>query len=330
MEDNQKETVLITGANGFVGSRLCRRLMADGFQVIAGIRRGCDMSLIDDIDLDCRYGDITKAETLPDMVKDIDYIIHNAGLVKAQRPEQFYKVNQIGAKNLLQVALEDKKLRKFIYISSVAAAGPSTAGNPLTEDQPPRPITEYGRSKVAGEKEVLGFSDKIPVVIIRPSAVYGPGDQEAFTFFQILDNRIKPYIGNLSRRIQMVHVDDLCLGISLALRSQTKTGSIYFIAESQAYSYRDLIKNIRKATGKVALPMYVPGWGVRIIAAISENIVRAFGKSPMFTVEKANEILSNWEISTARAEKELGYHSQIPFERGAHETYLWYREEGWL
>ncbi|SYZ74660.1 conserved hypothetical protein [Candidatus Zixiibacteriota bacterium] len=330
MPDNSKESVLITGANGFVGSRLSRRLISDGFHVTAGIREGCDMSLIDDLRLDCRYGDITRPETLPEMVADIDYIVHNAGLVKARRKEQFYEVNQIGTRNLLRAALDVRKLKKFIYVSSVAAAGPSENGVPITEDMAVNPITEYGRSKVAGEKEILALADRIPVAILRPPAVYGPGDREAFTFFQILDNRLKPYIGNLNRRIQMVHVDDLCLGISRAIRSGTESGVIYFIAESRAYTYRDLIRHIRQATGKAAVPFYIPAWGVRLVALVSEKLLRAVGKSPMFTVEKANEILNNWEVSTARAEHDLNFHSQISFPQGAQGTYYWYREEGWL
>lgn len=330
MVQDKKETVLVTGANGFVGSRLCRRLLADGFNPIAGVRRGCDDSLIKELKLEYRLGDINQPETLNAMVEGVDYIIHNAGLVKAKSIEQFMIVNQQGTRNLLLAAEKNKNLKKFIYISSLAAAGPSEKGQPLTEDIPPHPITEYGRSKAAGEKEVIDFSDRINAVSIRPPAVYGPGDKEMFSFFQILNNRLMPFLGNPGRRIQLVHVDDLCYGVSCTLRAPTKSGSIYFIAESGSYSYGELVGYIRKGVGRWALPLYLPGFTVKFIALISEGMMRLFGKAPMFTVEKANEILEHWEVSTEKAARDLGYRSKIPFPEGARQTVSWYREEGWL
>lgn len=330
MSGERKGSVLVTGANGFVGSRLCRRLLSDGYHVIAGIRDGCDGTLIEDMQLEYRFGDITKPETLPEMVHDVDYIIHNAGVVKAKDPRRFLDVNKQGTRNILDAAQKNERLKKFIYISSIAAVGPSKPNRPLTEDSPAHPITAYGRSKLAGEEEILKDVDKINSVIIRPPAIYGPGDREMFTFFQILNNRIKPYLGNPKRRLQLVHVDDLVLGVAKALETNTKSGSIYFIAGSVSCSYAALIRHLRDAVDRVSLPIYIPGWLVRLIAFVSEKSMKAFGKSPMFTVEKANEILSDWEISIEKAKRELGFESGIAFPKGARETVYWYREEAWL
>jgi nucleoside-diphosphate-sugar epimerase len=330
MSKSGRETVLVTGANGFVGSRLCGHLRDAGYNPIAGIRRGCDMSLIDELNLDCRYGDVTRPETLPDMVKDIDYIVHNAGLVKTKRIEQFMEVNQQGTKNLLEASLGNPKLKKLVYVSSMAAVGPSERDIPMTEDAPPHPPTAYGRSKAAGEQEVLAMKDRINAVIVRPSGVYGPGDTEMFSFFQVLDNRIRPYLGSWKRKISLVHVDDLCYAVSLALKAETKSGAAYFIAESRSYTYAELVKYLQKAVGRAAFPLYLPGWLVKLVAKITEKSMRSIGKTPMFTVEKACEILADWYISVEKAERELGFKSRIPFPQGAKETFCWYRDEGWL
>ena len=323
-------SVLVTGANGFVGSRLCRRLLSDGYRVIAGVRDGCDGTLIEDLDLEYRFGDVTRPETLPQMVQGINYIVHNAGLVKAKRPETLFDVNQGGTRNILEAAKANPHLKKFIYISSTAAVGPSRPGEPLTETTTPHPVTAYGRSKLAGEKEVLDFIDSVNSVIMRPIGIYGPGDREMFAFFKSLNDRIKPYLGNPVRRIQLVHVDDLALGVSKALQAETRPGSVYFIAEAESYSYYMLVKHLRRAVGRVAIPIYIPGFLVRLMAFLSETLVKAWGKTPMFTAEKANEVLDNWEVSVEKAGRELGFEAEIPFPEGARATVYWYREEGWF
>jgi len=330
MSENSGTKILITGANGFVGSRLCRRFLENDYDVIAGVREGCDGTMLEDLDLKYRFGDITEPETLPDMLNGIDVVIHNAGLVKTDRIARFYEVNHQGTINMLKAALENGAVKKFILISSLAAAGPSQPGRPIDESTEPHPITEYGRSKLAAEKEVLGLGAKLNTVIIRPPGVYGPGDKETLAFFQALNNRIRPYVGRLSRRIQLVHVDDLTSGILHAVERDTKPGSIYFIAEDTAYTFYSLIGHLRKAVGRMAFPIYVPGWLMRMIAYVFEKITKSMGKSPMFTVEKANEILSDWEISVKKAEDEIGYKSEIPFSQGAKETVKWYRREVWL
>lgn len=330
MPENRKATVLITGANGFVGSRLCRRLLDDGYRVVAGIREGCNKELIAGLDLEFRFGDVTCPETLTAMVKDIDYIVHTAGIVKAANPDLFFQVNHFGAKNIAEAAIQNKNLKRFILISSLAAAGPSVKGIPLTEDAAPHPITAYGRSKLAGEEAVLALKERIDVTILRPPGIYGPGDREMFAFFQIVNFRIKPYLGNLKRRLQLLHVDDLSLSVSRAFENRRPSGATYFIAESESYSYRELVDHLCRAVGRKGIPIIIPGPFLKAIAGISETLMKTFGKHPMFTIEKASEILGNWEVSTEKAKKELAFESKISFPDGARETANWYRREGWL
>jgi len=330
MPDRVKEKVLITGANGFVGSHLCRRLSEDGYHVVAGIRDGCDGSLISELNLEYRFGDVTEPNTLPEMVKGIDYIIHNAGVVKAAKKERFFEVNQIGTRNLLEAVSKYGGPKKFVFISSTAAVGPSDGKQPLVEDDAPHPITTYGHSKLAGEQEVKKLSETINSIIIRPPAVYGPGDKETLIFFQMLNNRVKPYLGNPRRRIQLVHADDLSRGIAMALKAKTKSGSEYFIAESVSYSYYSLVRHLRQAVGRTSIPFYLPGWMLKSTAKISQAAVKAFGGAPMFTVEKANELLADWEVSVEKAARDFGFKSKISFPDGARETFYWYRDEGWL
>ena len=324
-------SVLITGANGFIGSRLCTMFLKEGFTVYAGVRKTADLSMLQGMAVQYRYGDVTDPTNLPAMVLGIDYVIHNAGIVKAKSDAQFFAVNADGTRNLLAaIAQYNPAIKRFVLVSSMAAVGPSRDGKPLTDETLPNPVTVYGQSKLAGEKVCAEYADSIPITIVRPHGVYGPADKEAFSFFKIADLRLKPMFGDANRMMQMVHVDDVCRGVFAATIANVKSGSAYAIAEKRAYTLREMVAMLERASGKRGLPLFVPSPIFRFIAAISGGVARLFGQAPMLTRDKADELLGGWEVSTEKARRELGFESRIAFEDGARETFAWYREHGWL
>ena len=328
---SSEKSVLITGANGFIGSRLCRRFLDEGYDVIAGVRKTADLSLLDGLKVTFRYGDITDPASLPRMVEDVDYIIHNAGVVKASSRETFFNVNEIGTRNVLEAVVKrGREIKKLVYISSVAVAGPSHEDRPVIESDPPNPITTYGESKAAGEKAAISYRDRLPIVSVRPPGVYGPGDKEMMALFSTVNYRLILKIGNVKRRLQLVHVDDLCRGLFLAATGKTESGAIYFIAERKAYSIKQLMSILQKAGGRRGIPVIIPSALFKLIAGASEMLFKLVGATPMLTREKTRELLASWEISTRRARDELGFESKIDLEQGAKETFDWYREHGWF
>jgi len=303
----------------------------EGFEVVAGVRSSSNLASLESLKVTYRYGDVTRPETLKDMVAGMDYVIHNAGVIKAKRKDTFFQVNEKGAASLFEaIEKHNRSVRKVVLISSQAAAGPSTGGVPVAEKDPPHPITTYGKSKLGGERVALTYRDKLNVVVIRPPGVYGPGDREIFGFFQTVHRRIKPHIGDIHRRLHLVHVDDLCRGVFLAATSETRSGEVFFVAESKSYSMAELVELLEAASGKRAFSVCLPGSVFRGIARLSEFAFKAVGATPMLTREKADELLASWEISTDKARRDFGFESQIPFEQGARETYRWYRRMGWL
>jgi nucleoside-diphosphate-sugar epimerase len=330
-EGSTARSVLITGANGFIGSRLCALFLKEEFTVIAGVRKSADLSMLQGLAVEFRYGDLTDSTGLPAMVTGIDYIIHNAGIVKAKSRAQFFAVNADGTRNLMRVAVaHNPNIKRFVLVSSMAAVGPSREGKPLTEETAPNPVTAYGQSKLAGERVCAEFADRLPITIVRPHGVYGPGDKESLAFFQIANSRLKPLFGNTNRMMQMVHVDDVCRGVLKATLGAARSGSIYAIAENRAYTLKEMATLLEQASGKKGFPLYVPGPILKTIAAVSEVVFRMIGKTPMLTRDKATELLGNWEVSIEKARRELGFESQVPFAQGARETFVWYREHGWI
>lgn len=326
-----RRSILITGANGFVGSALCRRFFADNYRVIAGVRQTSDLSNLKNLDLEFRYGDVTVPDSLPEMVRGVDYVIHNAGIVKARSRQMFFDVNEKGTRALFDALLKHNPIvKKVIYISSLAAAGCSINGEPVRESDQPHPMSSYGKSKLAGERTAMSFADRLHVLSIRPPGIYGPGDKEIMAFFKTLNSRIKPYFGNVNRRLQLVHIDDLTRGVSKALSANTQSGEIYFICEKRSYRMKEIIDIMEMGSGKKAYRLLIPAPLFRLIGAVSEFAFRLVGATPMLTREKARELLASWEASTDKAERDLGFVSDIALEQGVNETYRWYRREGWL
>jgi nucleoside-diphosphate-sugar epimerase len=324
--------VLITGANGFIGSHLCEFLLNTGYEIRALVRKTSNLDNISHLNLELCYGDITNIDSLEKAVRDVDYIIGNAGLTKTLDKSEFRKVNADGNVNLLKaVQKSNPDLKRFVLISSMAASGPSDSMTPLNESDSPRPLTAYGKSKLAGENAVHKFKDQIPITILRPSGVYGPRDVEMYSFFKAVKFRLKPTFGAGECYINFTYVKDLAKAVEKTLSTESESGSIYFITEKKFYSYSEAGDIISEIMGVKGYDIHIPESVMAFAGKITELIAAQRKKPIIFTEEKAREISQKyWIVDNMKAEKELGISEWTSFYDGASETIDWYRMKGWL
>lgn len=322
----------VTGATGFVGSHLVDLLLENGFEVSCLKRKTSSVKWLEGKKITYIDGDLYSNEALEMAVKDVDYVFHVAGVVKAKNKEGFEKGNNLATKNLVEItARVNPNLKKFVHVSSLAVCGPNLGKEPLTEDYIPRPITTYGRTKREAEKEVLKFRDKIPVVIVRPPAIYGPRDTEILVYFKTFQGGLNSIIGFDDKYLSLLHVKDVVMGIYLAAIKETKSGSVYFIASDKEYNWDEIGRAASKVMNKRAIKIRIPHFIVYTVGAITEFFYKFSKNAPTLNLEKCLDITrSGWFASNLKAKKELGFTQSFPLDDGFSDTYEWYKKNGWL
>lgn len=325
-------SALVTGSNGFVGSHLVEGLQERGYRVRCLVRKTSNLRWLSGVEAEYVYGDIAERGSLQGAVRDVDVIFHAAGLTNAKNRQEYFRANAEGTGNLVKACLEAKPgIRRLVYVSSQAAVGPGNDEQPLNETAPCRPITDYGESKLEGEKVVLQYSSQMPITIIRPPAVYGPRDTDMLGFFKVAGKGFRISFGGGESFVSLVYVKELVDGIIRAAENSKSAGQTYFIADERVYSWREAFSIIAKVLNKRTIPLRIPKSVVLFLAFISENFSRVLGKTAAFNTQKAKEITQRyWGLDVSKAKTDLGFSPEYDLKRGAAETVRWYREKGWL
>lgn len=323
--------VLVTGATGFVGSQLLEVLSARGIAVRALVRRTSDTALLERIGGERVEGGLDDRDALLRAVEGVDVVFHLAALTKARTVADYERTNVGGTERLLE-AIQGARMRprRLVYLSSLAAAGPIVDGRPVERDDPPRPLTTYGRTKLAGEAACLAAGGELEVVVLRPPAVYGPRDREILRFFRLAKLGVLPIPAGAEQRMQMVHVADLAEALVEAALSPAARG-VYHVAEPRSYSWAEIAAIFGAAVGKRVHLVRVPAALIAAAARASEGGAALLGRTTIFNREKAEELLApGWLCETDALAREVGFIPRIPLSEGLVQTATWYRAHGWL
>ncbi|MBI4676315.1 MAG: NAD-dependent epimerase/dehydratase family protein [Elusimicrobia bacterium] len=321
------KAVLLTGGTGFVGGHLAEALVRAGVRPRCLVRPRSSYQPLAALGSDLASGGLDDPESLAKAAQGCEVVYHAAGKTKVRSPREYLQANAEGTARLVSAVEEVSPEATFVYVSSLAAAGPSPEGLPRTEEDPPRPVSLYGKSKLAGEQAVRG--SRLKWVIVRPPAVYGPRDTDVFSFFKLASLGLSPVIGGVERSLSLIHVMDLAQGLILAAKA--KPGSVYYLCDPRPYPLDEVMAAIAGVLGKKLRRVSVPYGVVRPAAWLSEGWARLTAKPVIFSRDKLREMeQAHWTCSPAKAEAELGFSAAYPLARGVEQTAAWYKAHGWL
>lgn len=324
---------LVTGATGFIGSHLVDALLARGLSVRCLVRSKQNLRWLHGKNVELREGDCTNPHTLDDAVRGVDLIYHAAGVLWATRESAFFRGNAEGTRNLLGACERScPDLRCFVLVSSQAAAGPSPPGKRRSEADQPAPITAYGASKLEAERIADSYKDRFSIAIARPCAVYGPRDRGFLAYFRLVRRGFLIEFGSgEEREVSLCHVRDVVRGLISIADSKVASGSVYFLADSEPYSWCKVEGMIENVMGVKARRVVAPVWTLQLLGALGQVYGLVTGRSVVLNRARAAELVAcGWGCDISKAQRELGFAPKTNINDGLRDLVRWYKQEQWL
>lgn len=323
-------TVLITGASGFIGSRLRDALLDAGADVVA-VRRAGSPEAKRGRSAVVEYDDKAGLRRLVEKEKPT-FVYHVAGATKGVTYADFQRANVMPTKNLLDAVREvSPGVRRFVHVSSLASYGPSRKGSPHREDSPRRPIEHYGQSKLEAEQAVEEGGGPVPWTIIRPSGVYGPGDVDYLELFKSVERGLNVFFGNRERWFSAVYVDDLVRAILDAAESEATKGKGYFVCDGKPTTWGAFQDEIIRASGRKVRTLDLPEVLVDLAAFAGELATRLDKKPRLFNRQKALMGAQDaWTCQHDALRADTAYAPEVEVPEGVRRTLAWYREKKWV
>jgi nucleoside-diphosphate-sugar epimerase len=333
---------LVTGATGFVGSHLVEALRRHDVAVTALLRTPGKAKLLQQLEVRQVPGNLDDRAGLVEAVRGQDVVFHVAGLIAARDEAEFLRGNRDGTANLISAIKEAMAGRgkttapRLILVSSMAAGGPAKHGTPLLGSEPPRPVTAYGRSKLAGEEVVR--ASNLPWTIMRPPMVYGPRDHEVLKVFRLSRYGIAPVFGDGTQELSAVYGPDLAEALLAVAVSPAAVRKTYYPCHPEIFTSRAFVA----AVGWAAVPpekrsdrpikvVPLPLWLARTVLSVTGAAARLAGRATILTADKANEFFQPaWTADPTPLMRDTGWQPEHDLTTGLRATASWYRDHGWL
>ncbi len=324
--------VAVTGGTGFLGAHLTKKLHAQGHEPVCLVRTTSDRKHLDQLGVAQVPGSMDDPGSLDRLVRESDAVVHVAGAVTARQEEGYREVNTNGTKRLLEVCKRHAPAR-IVYVSSLAAKGPSPTPRPQPASSAPRPVSAYGRSKLGGEEAVQAHAEAsaTPCIIVRPPALYGPRDPGLLGLLKIAKRGFYPAVVPPDAHVSMLYGPDCAQFIAGLLQDPDPGVSLYEPADGLPYTDPILRETIAQAMGEKRLRrLSVPGPVLKGAAHVTHLVSGLTGKTSMFNPDKVKELRSKHWVSDTSSVDGLGWRAETTLLEGMKRTKDWYEQEGWL
>jgi nucleoside-diphosphate-sugar epimerase len=329
-----KEKVLITGASGFIGFHLIEAALQRGLAVCAAIRPGSVIDQLKPFDIEYCELDYTNEALLVKQLaaSGCKYIIHAAGATRAGSQQAYNTINAEYTFTLARAAskIPGNPITRFVFVSSLAAVGPLNDRNTvITEEVSPAPVTAYGRSKLLAEQKLRALP-QLPLVVLRPTAVYGARERDILIMLRSINRGIEAYIGRGDQQLSFIYVKDLA-SVTIDALFARASNMTFNISDGGNYDQYELARLCKWILHKNTLRLHLPHGMVKGLAFTLEKLYAWRGKTPVLNREKLQELTAvNWLCSIEKAKMHLGFRPQYSLEHGLRETLQWYSEHKWL
>ena len=327
--------IAVTGGTGFVGSHVVELLLARGDEINCLVLPDEGRLWLENPPeggrLNFFEGSVTDRGSLGPFLEGCEAIVNIAGLTRSKTEEGFMSVNVGGAVNLVEAGLSlSRGPRHIVSMSSVAASGPCQDCSCLEEEGELRPLTPYGRSKAALEAALRPYEGLMASTFIRAPGVYGPRDRDFLQYFKLVKRGLRVIVGKRNV-MSLLYVKTLAAAIVTCILNPAAYGQSFFIADEGEYDWDDFSSMVERSLDKTTIRVQVPEWFVVLVAGISEAAKPFLRRPPLLDRHKLIELRqSRWVVSTAKAERLLGFRPLAPTAAALAETGAWYADQGWI
>lgn len=324
-------TALVTGATGFTGGALCKRLVQDGWSVSAFARPSGRVQQLTELGVNCRIVDLTAPQQVYEQFPNVDVVFHVAAAYRTEHADrdEFRRINLEGTRNMLEAARK-RGVGRFVHCSTVGVQG-HIADPPADENYRFAPNDHYQRSKMEGELVAREyFAQGLPGAVIRPAPIYGPGDMRFLKLFRSINRGVFVMIGSGEVYYHMVYIDDLVDGFLLASSHEKALGEVFTIAGPNFISLNGLITEIARVLGRPTPRFRIPVAPAYAAAVVCEKVCNLLGISAPLYPRRVEFFQMSRGFTTDKAQRMIGYQPKVDLATGLQRTSGWYRNEGLL
>lgn len=327
---------LVTGASGFVGTHLVRYLAERGDSIYALVRKTSKIHALEALNVTLVYGDVRDKASLSQIFRqhpDIDAVFHLASILTPVSVDDklYWDINYQGTQHLLDVCRE-VSLQAFVQCSSVGVIGPLPE-IPANEASRCAPDSNYGETKYKAELLALEYQKSfgVPVTVVRPAWVYGPGDTRTFKFFRMVANGKFFLIGDGQTQLSPVYVEDVARGLVLcAEQIERSAGEVFIVSGGVTVSLKDLAYTIAREAGSSILPFNVPAAIAKVGATVCETLCKPLGIEPPVHHRRLDFFFRDQAFDVSKIQQTLGFQPEMNLSEGIKRTVRWYNDQGWL